>query len=209
MCLRIFSLAEHLGWPNSSFFFVPFVPFSHFLHQDRAPKEEHQLIQKEKRKKKREFYPPHLKSANDFSMFRVSQISRMAPCGVLYNKGKVISWMSGRGFGFIEDDTDKKQHFVHFSALQTETGGFRSLTVGQEVEFEVASQDGRTRAENVTAPGGSKLPSGPRPPEGMGRGRGGGGRGRGGGGRGFGGSGGRGGGENYQGRGNQSLSDDF
>lgn len=87
--------------------------------------------------------------------------------------------MNGRGFGFIEDDGDKKQHFVHFSALQTETGGFRALTVGQEVEFEVATQDGRTRAENVTAPGGDKLPSGPRPPEGMGRGFGGRGRGRG------------------------------
>ncbi|KEG14105.1 mitochondrial RNA-binding protein [Trypanosoma grayi] len=141
-------------------------------------------------------------------MFRACLLSRVAPSAILFNKGKVISWMSGRGFGFIEDDADKKQHFVHFSALQTETGGFRSLTVGQEVEFEVASQDGRTRAENVTAAGGAKLPSGPRPPEGMGRGRGGG---RGG--RGFGGRGGRGrGGGDYQqqhGGSNQSLSDDF
>lgn len=103
-------------------------------------------------------------------MFRVSVVSRMAPSLVLMNKGKVISWLSGRGFGFIEDDEDKKQHFVHFSALQTETGGFRALNVGQEVEYEVTSQDGRTRAENVTAIGGAKLPSGPRPPEGMGRG---------------------------------------
>lgn len=90
--------------------------------------------------------------------------------------------MNGRGFGFIEDDVDKKNHFVHFSALQTEAGGFRALVVGQEVEYEVASQDGRTRAENVTAPGGAKLPSGPRPPPGMGRGGGFGGRGGGGGG---------------------------
>lgn len=116
--------------------------------------------------------------------------------------------MSGRGFGFIEDDADKKQHFVHFSALQTETGGFRALTVGQEVEFEVASQDGRTRAENVTSPGGAKLPSGPRPPEGAGRGRGfGGGRG----GRDFGGdrNSGRGRNDNQQGGQHQSFSDDF
>nr|CCC53379.1 putative mitochondrial RNA binding protein [Trypanosoma vivax Y486] len=137
-------------------------------------------------------------------MLRASFVGRMAPCSILHNRGKVISWMSGRGFGFIEDEADKKQHFVHFSALQTETGGFRSLTVGQEVEFEVASQDGRTRAENVTSPGGAKLPSGPRPPEGMGRGRGfGGGRG----GRGFGG--GRGGrGDDHQNN-QQSFSDDF
>lgn len=63
---------------------------------------------------------------------------------------------------------------MHFSALQTETGGFRALSVGQEVEFQVSNQDGRTRAENVTAPGGAKLPSGPRPPDNqMGRGGGG------------------------------------
>ncbi|KAG5498237.1 hypothetical protein JIQ42_03041 [Leishmania sp. Namibia] len=118
-------------------------------------------------------------------MFRVSSVSRIAPSLALLNTGKVVSWMSGRGFGFIEDNADKKQHFVHFSALQTETGGYRALAVDQEVEFEVASQDGRTRAENVTGPGGAKLPSGPRPPEGSPGGRGGfgGGRGRGRGGR--------------------------
>ena len=103
----------------------------------------------------------------------------------LLNKGKVVSWMAGRGFGFIEDEADKKQHFVHFSALKVETGGFRALTIGQEVEFDVTSQDGRTKAENVSAPGGAALPSGPRPPEGFsgrgGRGGGGGFRGRGGG----------------------------
>lgn len=115
-------------------------------------------------------------------MLRSSLVSRLGASLMLCNTGKVVSWMNGRGFGFIEDDADKKQHFVHFSALQTETGGFRALTVGQEVEFEVATQDGRTRAENVTCPGGEKLPSGPRPPEGMGRGFGG--RGRGGRGRG-------------------------
>ncbi|TPP40547.1 Cold-shock DNA-binding domain family protein [Leishmania donovani] len=98
-------------------------------------------------------------------MFRASSVSRIAPSLALLNTGKVVSWMSGRGFGFIEDNADKRQHFVHFSALQTETGGYRALAVDQEVEFEVASQDGRTRAENVTAPGGGKLPSGPRPPE--------------------------------------------
>lgn len=134
-------------------------------------------------------------------MFRASTQSRMAVTAALLNKGKVVSWMNGRGFGFVEDDVDKKQHFVHFSALQTETGGFRALTVGQEVEFEVASQDGRTRAENVTAPGGAKLPSGPRPPEGMGRGFGRGGN------RGF--RGGRGGGDNRSYNNNSNTNNNF
>jgi cold shock CspA family protein len=81
--------------------------------------------------------------------------------------GTVVSWK--KGFGFIED-AEKKQHFVHFSALQVEEGGFRALDVGQEVEFQVSEQDGRTRAENVTAVGGGPLPSGPRPESDGGRG---------------------------------------
>ena len=94
-------------------------------------------------------------------------------------KGKVVSWIAGRGFGFIEDDSDKKQHFVHFSALQIEPGGYKGLAVGQEVEFEVTSQDGRTKADQVTGPNGAPLPSGPRPPPGDNNFRGGGSRGRG------------------------------
>ena len=124
-------------------------------------------------------------------MFRFSGMALVvAPTQMLLNKGKVISWMTGRGFGFAEDASDQKQHFVHFSALKTEPGGYRGLSVGQEIEYDVVSADGRTRAENVTGPGGSPLPSGPRPPEGFG---GGGGAPRGGRGGGFGG--GRGGGD--------------
>jgi cold shock CspA family protein len=77
-------------------------------------------------------------------------------------KGKVASWMPGRGFGFVQD-ADNKDHFVHYSALKCEPGSFRGLTVGQEVEFDVITQDGRTRAENVTSVGGGFLPSAPKP----------------------------------------------
>ena len=82
---------------------------------------------------------------------------------LLVHTGKIKTWMSGRGFGFVEDDKTKQQHFVHFSSLKIEPGGYRSVTVGQEVEFDVAQVDGRSRAENVTAPGGVALPSGQRP----------------------------------------------
>ena len=81
----------------------------------------------------------------------------------LVMKGKVISWMAGRGFGFVEDNESKKQHFTHFSSLKIEAGGYRAVNVGQEVEFDTAVVDGRSRAENVTAPGGLPLPSGVRP----------------------------------------------
>ena len=78
--------------------------------------------------------------------------------------GKCVSWVQGKGFGFVED-ADKKQHFVHNSAVKVEDGGYRALSQGQDVEFDVvSSDDGRTRAENVTAPNGAPLPSGERPP---------------------------------------------
>ena len=133
-------------------------------------------------------------------MLRATTLNRsvFSASAVLLNKGKVVSWMSGRGFGFVEDDADKKQHFVHFSALKVEAGGYRGLTVGQEVEFDVATQDGRTRAENVQAPGGAPLPSGPRPEGNFSRGGGRGGFGRGRGRGGFGRGRGRGGYDNQQ-----------
>ena len=105
-------------------------------------------------------------------------------------EGKCVSWK--KGFGFVQD-SEGNEHFVHFSCLQTEEGAFKSLAVGQEVEFEVVQQDGgKTRAEKVTGPEGSLLPPGPKPErdEGYGNDRGFGGRGGGRGGRGFGGRGG-------------------
>ncbi|MDO9355167.1 MAG: cold shock domain-containing protein [Solirubrobacteraceae bacterium] len=69
-----------------------------------------------------------------------------------------MSWL-GR-YGFIQGDGDKKEHFVHFRDLQVEADGFRALSVGQRVEFQVVDQGGRTNAENVCAPGGAPLPAG-------------------------------------------------
>jgi cold shock CspA family protein len=115
------------------------------------------------------------------------------------NKGKVVSWNASRGFGFVENDADKKQVFVHQSSIVVENQGFRALTPGQDVEFDVNPADdrGRVSATNVTSIGGAPLPAGQRPPqqEGGFRGGRGGGYGRGGrGGGGFrGGRGGRGG----------------
>jgi cold shock CspA family protein len=82
------------------------------------------------------------------------------------NKGKAVGWLSGRGFGFIEEDVTATKHFVHNTSLKKEEGGYRALTVGQEVEFDVSANGDRTSAVNVTAVGGALLPSGPRPAEG-------------------------------------------
>ena len=110
-------------------------------------------------------------------------------------KGTVTTWTQ-KGFGFIKD-AEEKEHFVHHSNIKVAEGAYSGLTQGEEVEFTIApGQNGKTRAENVTAVGGGALPGTEKPQEqSFGGGRGGG---RGGdrGGRGFGG-GGRGGGRGF------------
>jgi cold shock protein len=61
----------------------------------------------------------------------------------------VVSWFNdGRGFGFISRDDVREDIFVHFSALQGD--GYKSLTQGERVEFDVAlGRDRRPQAENV------------------------------------------------------------
>jgi len=50
-------------------------------------------------------------------------------------RGFVKSFNPTRGFGFIE--SDRKEFFVHFSAIVGE--GYKSLKQGQAVEFEPAN----------------------------------------------------------------------
>ena len=58
-----------------------------------------------------------------------------------------IKWFSDeKGFGFIEQDNGEDV-FVHYPAIQMD--GFRSVTEGQEVEFEIQSSDRGLRAANV------------------------------------------------------------
>lgn len=47
-------------------------------------------------------------------------------------KGKVARWSDERGFGFI-DGPDGKVIFVHYSQILGD--GYKTLTAGQEVEF--------------------------------------------------------------------------
>ena len=52
-------------------------------------------------------------------------------------KGKVKWFNADKGFGFVTPDDGSPDVFVHFSAIEGQ--GYRSLSEGQEVEFEVVA----------------------------------------------------------------------
>ena len=60
--------------------------------------------------------------------------------------GKVKWFIAEKGYGFIERE-DGGDVFVHFSAIQEE--GFKSLTEGQEVDFEIVDGARGPQAANV------------------------------------------------------------
>ena len=62
--------------------------------------------------------------------------------------GKVKWFNQEKGFGFITNDEDGKDIFVHFSAINAE--GFKTLEEGQIVEFEINETDRGPQAQTVT-----------------------------------------------------------
>jgi len=61
-----------------------------------------------------------------------------------------VKWFNdAKGFGFITPENGGKDCFVHHTAIQGE--GFKSLTEGQRVEFEVVQSDKGAQASNVVA----------------------------------------------------------
>ena len=62
-------------------------------------------------------------------------------------KGQVKWFNDSNGFGFITPDDGSKDIFVHHSAIQS--NGFKTLTEGQKVEFEIQQGQKGPSAINV------------------------------------------------------------
>lgn len=63
--------------------------------------------------------------------------------------GKVKWFNESKGFGFITPDDNSKDVFVHFSAIQAD--GFRTLSEGQSVSYEVEQGPKGPQATQVVA----------------------------------------------------------
>ncbi|UCF20438.1 MAG: cold-shock protein [Gemmatimonadota bacterium] len=64
------------------------------------------------------------------------------------SRGRIKWFNDAKGYGFIEQPDGGEDVFVHFSAINME--GFKTLSEGQEVEFEVRQGDKGLQAANVT-----------------------------------------------------------
>ncbi|BET96170.1 transcription antiterminator/RNA stability regulator CspE [Xenorhabdus taiwanensis] len=64
-------------------------------------------------------------------------------------KGNVKWFNESKGFGFITPEDGSKDVFVHFSAIQS--SGFKTLSEGQKVEFEITEGAKGPSAANVVA----------------------------------------------------------
>ena len=60
-----------------------------------------------------------------------------------------VKWFSAeKGYGFIEVDGGTQDVFVHHTAIDAQ--GFRTLTEGQKVEFEIVQGPKGPQASNIS-----------------------------------------------------------
>jgi cold shock protein len=63
-------------------------------------------------------------------------------------RGRVKWFNDAKGYGFIEQPNGGEDVFVHFSAIVMD--GYKTLSEGQEVEFEIRQTEKGLQAANVS-----------------------------------------------------------
>lgn len=63
-------------------------------------------------------------------------------------RGRIKWFNDAKGYGFIEQPDGQGDVFVHFSSINME--GFKTLSEGQEVEFELKQTEKGLQASNVS-----------------------------------------------------------
>lgn len=72
--------------------------------------------------------------------------------------GRVLSFCSRKGYGFIEERITKSQVFAHYTSLVRRSNGWRKLWKGEYVNFVILPDHaGRPAARNVTGLDGDPL----------------------------------------------------
>ena len=60
----------------------------------------------------------------------------------------IVKWFNGqKGYGFIQPDDGGKDVFVHITAV--ERAGMSALAEGQKIEYELATDRGKTAAAKL------------------------------------------------------------
>ena len=64
------------------------------------------------------------------------------------SRGKVKWFSNAKGYGFIQAEDTEQDIFVHYSSIESE--GYRGLSEGDDVEFELVDGPKGPKAETVT-----------------------------------------------------------
>jgi CspA family cold shock protein len=78
---------------------------------------------------------------------QVRQSMSSTPWRALMSSGTVKWFNPTKGYGFIQPQGGGQDVFVHISAV--EKAGLSTLNEGQQVEFEIVSNRGKSSAENL------------------------------------------------------------
>merc|ERR1712119_41227 len=88
---------------------------------------------------------------------KVLVFDRQTPVEMAKATGTCKWFNSTKGFGFITPDDGSEDLFVHQSSLKSD--GYRNLAEGEPLEYD--SSKGKSKAVNVTGPGGRNVQGAP------------------------------------------------